>query len=120
MLSLCLSYIICHSHSLFLFEFIVLYREEYVSVFVKCCCHRAGLTRPRRRCAAGRVTCGVDFDGDGIFATHVAGGHGEDVRLPSASMLPCAGRQLQKSGFPDCVIELHDGLDLHYGPGAIV
>ena len=41
MLSLCLSYIICHSHSLFLFEFIVLYREEYVSVFVKCCCHRA-------------------------------------------------------------------------------
>jgi len=50
---------------------------------------------------AVRVTCGVDFDRDGIFS---AGGHGGDVRLPSASMLPCAcGRQLQISGLPDCV-----------------
>jgi hypothetical protein len=77
------------------------------------------------------VTCGVvDFDGDGIFSTHVAGGHGEDVRLPSASMLPCAcGRQLQISGFPDCVnfMMAHGGgeagpggHDRHNEPGAVV
>ena len=67
---------------------------------------------------------------DGIFAAYAASGHGEDVRLPSASMRPCAGRQLRISGFPDCVncmmalgggeVEPGGGHDKLYGPGTVV
>ena len=76
------------------------------------------------------MTCGVDFDRDCIFSAHVTGGHGGDVRLPFASMLPFAyGHQLQISGFPDCVNFMMalgggaagpGGQDRHYGPGAVV